>query len=94
MKAAPTPTIDVNGLVTWVNDPTCTGGYFLFGCFDNGMENWYDGNSTTAGIGLTFYDAFAGGWQGGQRAALVGIDGSGNVVTNPTLSVGYLTKNL
>ena len=94
MNAAPTPTIDVNGLVTWVNDPTCTGGYCLFGCFDNGTGNWFDENNTTVGVGSTSFDAYAGGWQGGQRAALVGFDVTGNIVTNPTLSVGYLTKNL
>jgi hypothetical protein len=94
MKAAPTPTIDVNGVATWVDDPTCLGGYFVTSCFDNGVANWYQGSSANIGVGVTSFDTFTAGWLGGQRLQLVGLDADNNILTNPTSSVGYLTKNI
>jgi hypothetical protein len=94
MKAAPTPTIDVNGLATWVDDPTCTGGYFVTSVFDDGTSNWYQGSSGTVPVGSTSFDTSANEWLGGQRLQLVGMDVDTNIITNPTNSVGYLTKSL
>jgi len=94
MKAAPTPTIDENGLATWVDDPTCTGGYFVTSVFDDGTTNWYQGSSYNIVVGGTSYDTAAASWLGGQRLQLVGLDSDSNIITNPTNSIGNLTKNL
>ena len=93
MTAAPTPTIDASGVATWIDDPACTGGYQLFGCFDSGYANWSTGNVVTVGVGVTTYDSFASNWTGGQRIGICGLDSDNNIVRAPSFSVGYLTKN-
>ena len=93
MIAAPTPTIDASGVVTWVDDPACTGGYGLFGCFDSSYPNWYEGNVTSPAAGATSFDAFSNGWTGGQRIGIIGLDSDSNIIRAPSFSVGYLTKN-
>lgn len=94
MKAAPTATIDAAGLATWTDDPTCTGGYDFQAAFDNGYPNWGNGSGGSLPPNTSSFDTSAAGWVGGQRLVLIGIDADGNICTNPTSSIGNLTKNV
>lgn len=94
MTAAPTPTIDSAGVVSWTNPATPPATWGLTAGFDDATVALVDSTSQTISGASTSYDAYANGWFGGMRVQLVGLDANGNLILAPAWSLGNLTKNL
>jgi hypothetical protein len=93
MTAAPTPTIDSAGVVSWVNPSVPPGSWELVSGFDDASVNLGTGNSTSVSGATTSFDAYTNAWAGGQRVQLYGLDANNNVILAPAWSLGNLTKN-
>jgi hypothetical protein len=93
MPFAPTPSIDATGTVTWTNPAVPPAYWSLSSAFETGeFTNFLTYQTNVLGT-VNTWDAFSDGCLGGLRLALTGLDVNDNIILNPTLSIGSLTKN-
>lgn len=92
MPSAPSPTIDVSGVVRWTNPAVPPDFWVLeLGYNDDGWSG-YQAQSVNVAGSITSYDAHTNGWPGNYWVYLSGIDSNQNLLLNHTRS-GNVTLN-